>query len=268
MNLILAVNKGSEYESRFLILKYKNGIAKKKVVFVGKGVMFDSGGLNIKLNDFSDMKEDMTGSAIVFGLIKLLALNKVKGEFIGLIPIVENSVDSKSIRPGDIFKSYSGKTVEIKNTDAEGRLIMADALAYSEKFKPDLIIDVATLTGSALYMLGGKGTIIMGNNNKYIDLLKQSSEETDEKVWEMPMWEEYVEMTKSNIADVKNLSINSKAGAIMAGAFLSNFIPKNTSWLHLDIAGVSFLENENKYYSAGATGEGIKLLYNFILKMK
>ena len=202
MNLILAVNSGSDKECRFLILKYKNGDSKKRVVFVGKGVMFDSGGLNIKLNDFSDMKEDMTGSAIVFGLMKLIGLKKIKGDFIGLIPLVENSVDGNSIRPGDIFKSYSGKTVEIKNTDGEGRLIMADTLSYSEKFKADLIIDIATLTGSAIYF-GRERNNIMGNNNKYLQILKESSEETDEKVWEMPMWEEYVEMTKSDIADVK-----------------------------------------------------------------
>lgn len=266
----MAVNKGSKNPCKLLILKVNNPSKqknKKTVCFVGKGVMFDSGGINIKLKDFHDMKVDMTGGAVVFGLMKLLALKKVKGNFIGLIPLVENMPGANATRPGDIITSYSKKSVEIINTDAEGRLIMADALSYAEKFRPNLLIDIATLTGSAEYMLGGKGTIIMGNNNKYIKLLKESGKEVGEKVWEMPMWEEYVEMTKSDIADVKNLSVGAKAGAIMAGAFLSNFIPKKTNWVHLDIAGVSYLENAIDTRTSGATGESVRLLFDFISKI-
>ena len=272
LNLILAVNRGSENPAKLIVLTYNgNSKTNKNVCLVGKGVMFDTGGLNIKMGDFSDMKTDMTGSAIAFGVVKGCAILKKKVNVIAVLPIVENSVDSKSTRPGDIIKSYNGKTVEITDTDAEGRLILADALAFTEKYKPSMIIDIATLTGAAAYLFGEMATAIMGNDNNAIEQYKIVSENENEKVWELPMWEEYVELTKSEVADYKNLTLSANAGAIMGGAFLSNFIPsqnknkdKKISWIHLDIAGVSYLNNETDSRFSGATGETFLSIFKFI----
>jgi len=264
-NLILGVNQGSKNKPLLVILEYKhNPLPNKTIALIGKGVMFDSGGYNIKKGDFSDMKNDMTGSAIVYGLFKLLSQFNVEGHFIGLLPIVENMVDSNSIRPGDILTAYNGKTVEITDTDAEGRLIMADALAYSENYKPYMCIDIATLTGQAVSIFDGKSSVIMGNNNKYIQKMIKAGIENNEKIWELPMWDEYVELTKSNIADFKNYTYEAKAGTIMAGAFLSNFIPKKSNWIHLDIAGVDNLNHKTNMRNYGATGEILRSLFYFL----
>jgi len=226
--------------------------------------MFDSGGLNIKNGDFSDMKNDINGSAIVYGLMKLISNSNMNGHFIGLLPCVENMVDAKSTRPGDVVTCYNKKTVEIIDTNAEGRLIMADCLAYSSIFKPCLVIDIATLTGDTAYMFGGKASIIMGNNNGLIQKMIVDGAKNNEKLWNMPMWEEYIIMTKSNIADYKNYSYGTEAGAIMAGAFLSNFVPKDTKWIHLDIAGVDNLSSNTNTRSFGSSGEILRTLYSFI----
>lgn len=263
LNLILSVNNGSNNPAMLLILEYKN-INKnvKPIVLIGKGVMFDSGGYNLKTGDFSDMKNDMTGSAIVYGVMDLLAKSNVKGHFIGLLPLVENMVDSKATRPGDIVTAYNKKTVEIIDTDAEGRLIMADALAYSKNYKPSLCIDIATLTGDAAYSFGGKSSVIMGNNNRLINSLIKYGDNNNERIWELPMWSEYLDQVDSEIADYRNYSKGAQAGAIMAGAFLSKFVPKNTSWIHLDIAGVDLNEGDSKR-SFGSTGEVFRTLYDF-----
>jgi leucyl aminopeptidase len=266
-NLIVGVNQGSKNKPYLVVLEYKNISSKhtpKPIALIGKGVMFDSGGYNLKTGDFSDMKNDMTGSAIVYALFKLFSKFKIHGHFIGLLPIVENMVNSNAIRPGDILKAYNGKTIEITNTDAEGRLIMADALSFSKKFHPHLCIDIATLTGQAGSIFGNKSSVIMGNNNKYIQQMIQSGVQHNEKIWELPMWEEYIELTRSKIADFKNLSYDAKAGTIMAGAFLSNFIPEKTNWIHLDIAGVDSLNNETKMRNFGATGEILRTLFHFL----
>jgi len=265
-NLILAVNKGSSNPALLIKIEYKKNVKKneKPIVFIGKGVMFDSGGLNIKGGDFSDMKNDMNGSAIVYGLMKLISNSNMNGHFIGLLPCVENMVDAKSTRPGDVVTCYNKKTVEIIDTDAEGRLIIADCLAYSSIFKPCLVIDIATLTGDAAYMFGGKASIIMGNNNDLIQKIIVDGAKNNEKLWNMPMWEEYIIMTKSNIADYKNYSYGTEAGAIMAGAFLSNFVPKDTKWIHLDIAGVDNLSSNTNTRSFGSSGEILRTLYSFI----
>jgi leucyl aminopeptidase len=277
-NLILGVNNGSKYPAKLLILEYKNLDNKsdkkdkkdksKPVALIGKGVMFDSGGLNIKGGDFSDMKTDMAGSAIVYGTLKLLEHFNIKGHFIGLLPIVENMVDANSTRPGDILKAYNGKTVEIIDTDAEGRLIMADALAFSKNFNPYLCIDIATLTGQAAAIFGNKSAVVMGNNNKLIQDMINSGIKNNEKFWELPMWKEYVELTKSNIADYKNYTYGVSAGTIMAGAFLSNFIPENTNWLHLDIAGVDFLKSNTNNRFSGASSESLRSLFTFLSTVK
>lgn len=263
-NLILGVNQGSKNKPMLIILEYKNNSKERPTVLIGKGVMFDSGGYNIKMGDFSTMKNDMTGSAIVYALFKLLSKFNIKGNYVGLLPIVENMVDANSIRPGDILKAYNGKTVEIIDTDAEGRLIMADALAYSINYKPKLCIDIATLTGQAAVIFDYKSTVIMGNNNKYIQNMIVAGVKNNEKIWELPMWSEYVELTKSNIADLRNYSSESRAGTIMAGAFLSRFVPSNTNWIHLDIAGVDNLDNGSNTRHYGATGEILRSLLYFL----
>ena len=272
LNLILAVNKGSHNPAKLIVLNYTgnpSAIKKNNICLIGKGVMFDTGGLDIKYGDFADMKTDMTGSAIAFGVIKACAELKKKVNVIALLPIVENSVDATSMKPGDIVKCYNGKTVEIIDTDAEGRLILADAIAFSIKYKPTLIIDIATLTGDAASIFGELSSVIIGNNNQFIEKYKKISNDENEKVWELPMWEEYVELTKSSIADYKNYTIGIKAGAIMGGAFLSNFIPiidkKPIPWVHLDIAGVSYLKDATETRNAGATGETFHSIYNLII---
>jgi leucyl aminopeptidase len=263
-NLILGVNAGSKNPPIMVVLEYgKKTKNNKTVALVGKGVMFDSGGYNIKHGNFSDMKNDMTGSAIVYGIFKLLSKMKVKGHFIGLLPLVENMVSSGATRPGDILKAYNGKTVEITDTDAEGRLIMADALSYSAKYKPHICIDIATLTGQAVTIFDSKSSVIMGNNNKYIQQMIQKGIQNNEKIWELPMWKEYIDLTRSQIADYKNYTMESKAGTIMAGAFLSNFVPEKTNWLHLDIAGVDNLKYGTLMRNYGATGEIMRSILDF-----
>jgi|SaaInlStandDraft_6_1057023.scaffolds.fasta_scaffold08056_3 leucyl aminopeptidase len=264
LNLILSVNEGSKHKARLIQLTYKRNTLKndKPIVFIGKGVMFDSGGYNIKKGDFTDMKNDMTSSSIIYGLFKLLDFHKVNGYFIALLPIVENMINSKATRPGDIITSYSKKTVEITNTDAEGRLILADCLSYSEKFHPKLCVDLGTLAGINSRFLGNKACTILGNNNKIIKKIMNHGEKNNEYLLEIPMWEEYVSETKSDIADFKNDSGNN-AGGIMPGAFLSNFIPKNTNWVHLDIASIDYLHSETKMRYKGATGNIIRTLFDF-----
>jgi leucyl aminopeptidase len=262
-NLILGVNAGSKYPAKMIILEYGHG--KNPIALVGKGVMFDSGGLDVKHGDFSDMKTDMTGSAIVYGVIKLLAECNKPGHFIGLLPIVENMVDANSIRPGDILTAYNKSTVEVVYTDAEGRLIMADALAYSSKYSPRLCIDVATLTGGVSTTFGDKASVIMGNNNKLIQQMIQLGDKNHEKLWELPMWKEYIDLTKSKIADYRNYSVEAKASTIMGGAFLSNFVPSKTDWIHLDIASRDFLKSNTENRHSGATAEILRTLFYFLL---
>ena len=267
-NLILGVNQGSKNKPLMVILEYRGQGQEQEqeqpIALIGKGVMFDSGGYNIKRGDFSDMKNDMTGSAIVYGIFKLLSKFNVKGHYIGLLPLVENMVDGNSIRPGDILKAYNGKTVEIIDTDAEGRLIMADALSYSAKYKPKLCIDIATLTGQAVSIFDSKSSVIIGNSNRYIQKMIKAGINNNEKIWELPMWEEYVNLTRSNIADIKNYTYESKASTIMAGAFLSQFIPDKTDWIHLDIAGIDTLSYDNEMRHSGATGEILRSLFDFL----
>ncbi len=271
LNLILAVNAGSKNPCYLVILEYTSDKKYEKdepICLIGKGVIFDSGGLNIKMSDFSDMKEDMSGSAIMYGIINLLAENKIKGKYMAFLPIVENMVDAKSTRPGDIIKSYSGKTVEIIDTDAEGRLILADALSYSENYNPKKIIDIATLTGGVASILGNKGSIVVGTKNGSIQKIKESGEKVHEKLWDLPMWEEYIDLTKSDVADVKNYSSGAHASTVMAAAFLYNFLPskknKNIDWIHLDIASTNFLSSGNSMRCAGGIGSCFRTIYNYL----
>ena len=267
LNLILAVNQGSKHKARLIQLTYKKNVKKsdKPIVLIGKGVMFDTGGYHIKRGDFSDMKNDMTSSSIIYGLMKLIAYLNKDGYYIALLPIVENMISGNSSRPGDVIVSYNKKTVEITNTDAEGRLILADSIAYSEKFKPKLIIDLGTLAGANTSFLGSKAGTILGNNNKVIKKLLNCCIKNNEHLLEIPIWEEYIEETKSKIADLKNDSGGSGAG-VMPGAFLSHFVPNKSGWVHIDIASIDYIyKNSNMRYN-GATGSILRSLLDLMLE--
>ena len=269
LNLLLSVNSSGSNPAYLVILEYLHDADKndKSICLVGKGVMFDTGGYNIKLGDFSDMKDDMAGTAVIYGVFKLLSHFKVKGRYVGLLAIVENKINEFATLPGNVVTAYNKKTVEILNTDAEGRLILADALSYSEKFNPKLCIDVATLTGAAVTTFGGLSTVVIGNTNANTDIKKIIDEGklNHEKLWQLPLWDEYIRLTKSNVADYKNISYEISAGTIMGAAFLSHFIPKNVEWIHLDIAGVAILKNATNTRQYGGTGESMRTIFSFLL---
>jgi leucyl aminopeptidase len=260
MNLILAVNSGSKNEPYLLTLKWMPLKNKKPIVLLGKGVTFDSGGMNIKFGDFTDMKTDMTGAAAVFALLRFCALNKIKKNVIAVMPLVENMINEKAHRPGDVIKSHSGKNVEITNTDAEGRLILADALSYSKKLKPCCLIDIATLTGQAGSIFDKLSIVVLGNNKSLINKYENCGEVMNEKVWELPLWNEFRKNLDSNIADIQNSS-KSSAGVINSAMFLQEFVPPKVDWMHVDIAGVSYDKQ------TGATGYSILSLYELLTKI-
>jgi leucyl aminopeptidase len=269
MGGLLAVNKGSIDPPTFTIAEYKptKAINKKPIVLVGKGIVYDTGGLSLKPTPGSMdvMKSDMAGAAAVVGAIYLAALQKLKVHLIALIPSTDNRPGGNAYAPGDVITMFNGKTVEVLNTDAEGRMILADALAYAEKFKPQLIIDAATLTGAAVRAIGTKASIIMGNaDDKYFNQLEKSGEEVYERVVRFPFWEEYGEEMKSEIADLKNLG-GSNAGMITAGKFLEHFV--QSPYIHMDIAGPAWLDAKQDYRGQGGTGTGVRLLYTFLKKL-
>ncbi|MFN4233543.1 MAG: leucyl aminopeptidase family protein [Bacteroidia bacterium] len=265
MGGLLAVNYGSPNPPTFTILEYKHPKAKNKkpVVFVGKGVVFDTGGVNIKTAGMETMKCDMAGAAAVVGAINAIATNKLPVHIIGLIPATDNRPGGNAYVPGDVITMMDGTTVEVLNTDAEGRMILADALVYAQKYKPELVIDLATLTGAAIRALGNSAIAAMGNADEGVfNALKKSSFNVHERIAELPFWEDYAEMIKSDIADIKNIG-GPLAGAITAGKFLEHFT--NYPWIHLDIAGPAFNEGSaDSYRGKGATGIGVRLLYDFI----
>ncbi len=270
LNLIVSVGMGSKYPPRLVILEYVgNKKDKSKIALIGKGITFDTGGINLKPSGYIEtMKSDKTGAVTVLGVMKTLAELKVKKNVIGVLPLCENMIGPDSYKPGDILKSYSGKSIEVKNTDAEGRVELADALAYTEKkYKPSLIIDIATLTGAALAVFGEYVTAMISNNDKFSNKMFQVGEKTYERVWRMPLYEEYMEEVKGDITDVKNLGYKGAyggyAGVITAAAFLKNFIEK-TPWIHLDIAGSGWYEKPRYYVPQGGTGWGLRLLIEFI----
>src|SRR3989344_582163 len=269
LTALLAVNRGSVHEPRLVVMEY-NGGGKKKVALVCKGITFDSGGLNIKTDDgMMTMKHDMTGAAVVIAALKAASQLKLGVNLVGVFVATENMPGMDAYKQGDVVKTFSGKTIEIANTDAEGRVILADALAYTEKtFKPDLMVDLATLTGAVSVALGSPCAGVMGTDQSLIDSLLLSGKSTGEKLWQLPFFREYHEQVKSDIADVRNLGIIRKeAGAITAGAFLAAFVEK-TAWAHIDIAGVSWLDYEGEYIRRGATGFGVRLLINALENLK
>ncbi len=269
MNSLLGVGQGSDKESKLVVLEYNNSVLEnpKKIALVGKGVTFDTGGISIKpALHMEQMKYDMTGSACVIGTIKALAQRNAKANIIGVVALVENMPDGNAQRPGDIVKSMSGKTIEVLNTDAEGRLILADALTYVQKnFNPDLIIDLATLTGAITVALGSTYAGCFCNSDDLSEKLLESGEKINEKLWKMPLHKDYHEAIKSDCADIANISSGGGAGSCTAAAFLEKFIDEKRDWAHLDIASVAWNKKGQKgSLVSGASGFGIKLLNQFI----
>lgn len=270
MGGLIAVNKGSIDPPTFTIVEYKpeKAVNKKPIVLVGKGVVYDTGGLSLKPTPGSMdvMKCDMGGAACVVGAIYLAALQKLKVHVIALIPATDNRPGLNAYTPGDVITMFDGTTVEVLNTDAEGRMILADALAYSNKYKPELVIDAATLTGAAVKAIGTRATVIMGNaDDKVFDALTKSGNETHERVVRFPFWDDYAKEIKSPIADLKNLG-GPNAGMITAGKFLEHFV--KAPYIHMDIAGPAWLDTKEDYKGQGGTGTGVRLLYNFLKKYK
>jgi len=268
MNAIIGVSQGSKNLPFFVTMEWKpkNHTNKKPLSFIGKGVCFDTGGISLKPAKFmEDMKYDMAGAGAVAGLMRSVALNKIKKYVVGAVALVENMPSGSAQRPGDVVKSYSGKTIEILNTDAEGRLILADAIHYVEKhYSPDLIVDLATLTGAIVVSLGNEYAGIFSNNDNLANTLIKSGEVEGEKLWKFPLHKNYDDLMNSEIADVQNINYSGGAGSITAAQFLQRFISKNTAWAHLDIAGVAWTKKDLDITPKGATGFGVKLLTNFI----
>ncbi len=267
MNTLLGVGQGSVRGSYLVTLEWK-GLKNnsKPLAFVGKGVCFDTGGISLKPAKFmEDMTYDMAGSAVVVGLMKSLALRKAKVNAVGVVGLVENMPGGNAQRPGDIVKSYSGKTVEILNTDAEGRLVLADALTYTEeKFKPKFIIDLATLTGAIIVSLGSEYAGLFSNDDKLSKQLIEAGEKVEEKVWRMPLNKNFDKLIDSKNADMQNINYVGGAGSTTAAQFLQRFILNKTPWAHLDIAGMAFSKYGGALNSGGATGYGVRLLNKLI----
>ena len=267
MHSLLGVGRGSINESFLVTLEWYGNKKDKKapLSFVGKGVCFDTGGISLKPAKFMDeMKYDMAGSAVVAGLIQSLATRKAKVNAVGVVGLVENMPGGNAQRPGDIVKAYNGKTIEVLNTDAEGRLVLADALSFTEKkFKPKFIIDLATLTGAIIVALGEEYAGLFSNNDELSDKIFKSGEKVNEKVWRLPLHKNYDKLMDSQIADIQNINYSGGAGSITAAQFLQRFVEK-TPWAHLDIAGMAFSKKAENLNPGGATGFGVRLLNQLI----
>jgi leucyl aminopeptidase len=265
---LLAVASGSSHSPRLVEIVYHPAKSEKTILFVGKGVTFDSGGINIKPSQNLDaMKSDMAGAAAVAGAMNGIAKFKPGFKVVGITPLVENMPSGSAIRPGDIITAYSGKTIEIGNTDAEGRLILADALAYAiKKYKPDMIIDLATLTGACIIALGEKMAGLFSNDDALARSIISAGEITNERCWRLPLPEDYKEMLKSDLADISNMANSRYGGAITAALFLSEFVG-DIPWAHIDIAGPSFSKKASDYCGPGGTGFGVRLLCRIVNRM-
>ena len=267
MHSLLGVGMGS-VKGSYLVTMEWNGVKNnsKPLAFVGKGVTFDTGGYSLKPAKFmEDMTYDMAGSAAVVGLMKSLALRKAKINAVGVVGLVENMVSGVAQRPGDIVKSYSGKTIEVLNTDAEGRLVLADALTYTErKFKPKFIVDLATLTGAIIVSLGSEYAGLFSNDDNLSNQILSAGEKVEEKLWRMPLHKNYDKLINSKNADMQNINYVGGAGSTTAAQFLQRFILNKTPWAHLDIAGMAFSKYGGALNSGGATGYGVRLLNQLI----
>jgi leucyl aminopeptidase len=263
MHALMAVAQGSELEPRFIALEYK-GAAGAPVVLVGKGVTFDTGGISIKpAQSMEDMKYDMSGAAAVLGTFEMLGHLKPKVHVIGLVPAAENMPSGTAVKPGDVVGSHFGKTIEVINTDAEGRLILADALSYARRYSPAAVVDCATLTGAVVIGLGHTASGLMGTDAPLVAELLAAGERSGERAWELPLWDEYRDLIKSDIADVKNTG-GRPAGSITAGWFLKEFV-EGYPWAHLDIAGTAYTDRESATQVKGPTGMLARLFAEFLL---
>ncbi len=258
MNAYLCVGKGAKNKSIMSIIKYNRNKKAKPIIIIGKGLTFDSGGISLKPSlSMETMKYDMSGAAVVYGVIYALCKLNINLNVIGVLACAENMPDGNATRPGDIVKTLSGKTVEIINTDAEGRLVLCDTITYIQKYNPKVIIDIATLTGACTVALGKKITGFLSNSKKYVNLLKKASKKSFDNIWQLPLFEDYNKSLLSNVADIKNCANKSAASTIVAACFLKNFINKN-KWIHFDIAGTA-------YDQQGSTGKPIDLLMQFLI---
>ena len=263
MGALLGVAAGSAQPPKFIIVEYRKGGAKPVIALVGKTITFDSGGISIKPAENMDkMKDDMSGGAAVLGAIRNAAALKLPLNIVGLLPVTENMPSGSAYKPGDVLRTLSGQTIEILNTDAEGRLILSDALTYACKYKPAVIIDIATLTGACGIALGSEAIGMLGTDDRLKQKMRVAGDKTGERVWELPLWEEYYEQIKSHIADMKNTG-GRAGGVITAAALLSKFVQKYP-WVHLDIAAMAWTDKERPYTPKGATGIGVRLLTQFL----
>src|SRR5438874_9160865 len=267
MNAILAVNQGSSQPPAFVAVKYTAPTARKTLAIVGKGITFDSGGISIKPAEGMEyMRHDMTGAATVLGFVQLAAAGKLPVNVLGVFAATENLPSGSAYKPGDVFKAYNGKTMEIVNTDAEGRVILSDSLAYAAEQKPDAIVDFATLTGACQVALGDHATGLMSNNQTLADEVLAAGELSGDRCWQLPLWKVYGEQIKTAMADVRNAG-GRRAGAITAALFLKEFVG-DIPWVHLDIAGTAYADGDQTYVAPynpkpGATGVGVRLLWHF-----
>jgi leucyl aminopeptidase len=263
MDALLAVAQGSAEEPRFIVLEYQ-GARDAPVVLVGKGVTFDTGGISIKpAQNMEDMKYDMSGAAAVLGTFEVLGRLKPPVHVVGLIPSTENMPSGTALKPGDVITSHLGKTIEVINTDAEGRLILGDALSWARRYHPACVLDIATLTGAIVVALGHSATGVMGTDDALIEEVRAAGERAGERVWPLPLWDEYRDLMKSDIADVKNAG-GRPAGSISAGWFLREFV-EGYPWVHLDIAGTAYTDRDDPTRVKGPTGMGVRLFSEFIL---
>ncbi len=264
MGSFLAVAKGSAEPPKFIVMEYFNGAKREKpIVLVGKGLTFDTGGISIKPSaNMEDMKFDMSGGGAVIGAMTAAASLKLRKNLVGLVPCTENMPGGRATKPGDVARSITGLTVEIINTDAEGRLILADALGYAQRYKPRAVVDLATLTGACMVALGVHASGLMGNDQKLVDAVLEAGEKTGERCWQLPLWEDYDDQIKSQVADVKNVG-DRYGGAITAAAFLKKFT--DYPWAHIDIAGTAYgAKPRTPYMTSGSAGIGVRLLIRFI----
>ena len=263
MEALLGVARGSREPAQFIVLEYKGSgsAGKKPLVWIGKGITFDSGGISIKPSSkMEEMKFDMCGGAAVLGAMRAIAALRLPVHVVGLVAATENLPGGSAQKPGDVVRALGGKTIEVINTDAEGRLVLADALGYARRFyKPAAMVDLATLTGACVVALGSHCSGLMGNNAQWNEQVKAASNRTQERAWELPLWPEYTEAVKSNVADVQNVG-DGKAGTITAAAFLQEFAGKEIPWVHLDIAGTAWTDSDKGYTRKGGTGVGVRLL--------
>ncbi|MBN2127329.1 MAG: leucyl aminopeptidase [Candidatus Diapherotrites archaeon] len=269
MNLFAAVGNAGTTPPQLTLLEYNgNPASKKKILLVGKGITFDSGGMDLKPAEYMlDMRDDMSGAATVLGIMKAVSELNLKVNLIAAMACAENLIDAKAYRPGDILTGFNGKTVEVKSTDAEGRLVLADTLAYcNKKYSPELIIDYATLTGACVVALSYHVAAMISNSDEFSSKLFESGQKVFERVWKLPLYDEFRDDVKGDRSDLQNLSKSGTAGTITAAAFLENFVDK-TPWIHLDIAGTAFISKPVAGLKKGASGFGIKLTIDFLQKL-